>query len=463
MSTKSLSDRGLAANFAATHRSQRLTQDAAHRAVVRGEPCVLRDGQGLVLEIGVRKRSWYHEYRLRGRDPATGKRRHKQRIWLGDYGRAFRLADARRENAAARARVAAGHDILAERRAEHAATLAAADDSMTVAGLINSYVGLRSDPWRPQTRRAFAADLGVIEAALGAVPVAAITRARLSAFLQDFIAEQQQRGRRGTRVERIRMLLGSLFGHAIELDLIAATPAVRLRLPASARIAERERVLSADELAGTWRALERRASPAGSKTAPAALVLQLSLVTGARIGAVTLAAEAELTLEGRLDADTDGKPVWRIPGTAGRKAKTTQVLPLSPLAVTLWRRALAWPGRNAGDPAFPGKPGKRPLQPITVSDAWKRWRRAGLLPAGTVAHDLRRSARSWWSGLDHGQSRDTLERLLGHGVGGKVERVYDRALYLPQQRAVADAWAARLIELTTSPTPVVSLPVRRRA
>jgi hypothetical protein len=56
-----------------------------------------------------------------------------------------------------------------------------------------------------------------------------------------------------------------------------------------------------------------------------------------------------------------------------------------------------------------------------------------------------------------------LERLLGHAVGGKVERIYDRARYVPQQRNVADAWAAKLIELATSPTPVVSLPMRRRA
>jgi integrase len=437
-------------------RAGRLTQDAAYRAVARGEPCTLRDEEGLLLVIGKRKRAWFHEYRLPGRDPASGKRRLKKLLLLGNYGPAFRLADARRENAAARARVAAGHDVLAERRAERSATLAAAADNMTMSGLIRSYVALRSDPWRPQTRRAFAADLGVIEAALGAVPVAAVTRARLSAFLQNFIAEQQQRGRRGTRVERVRMLIGSLFGHAIELDLIAATPAVRLRLPASARVAERERVLNADELAATWRTLEQLATPA-------ALALQLSLVTGARIGAVALAAEGELVLNGRLDGDTDGKPVWRIPGTAGRKAKTTQVLPLSPLAVTLWRRALAWPGRSAGDPAFPGKPGKRPLQPITVSDAWKRWRRAGLVPAGTVAHDLRRSARSWWSGLDHGQSRDTLERLLGHAVGGKVERIYDRARYVPQQRTVADAWAHKLIAITAGPAPVLSLPLRRRA
>jgi integrase len=195
-------------------------------------------------------------------------------------------------------------------------------------------------------------------------------------------------------------------------------------------------------------------------------VLQLSLVTGARIGAVALAAPTELELDGKLDGNSDGKPVWRIPGTAGRKARDAQILPLSPLAVALWRRALTWPGRNAGDPVFPGKGTGQPLAGNSVSTAWRTWCRSGLLPASSTAHDLRRTARSWWSSLRHGQDRDTLERLLGHAVGGKMQRIYDRSLYLPQQRAVADAWAARLVEIagaTDGGASVLPLAARRQA
>jgi integrase len=325
---------------------------------------------------------------------------------------------------------------------------------MTVTALIRSFVALRSDGWRPRTRKAFATDLHDIEAALGSSPVAAVTRARLAQFLQDFVAGQQQNGHRGTRAERVRALLGSLFGFAIELDLIAATPAVRLRLPASARVAERERVLDAKEIAAAWKALENIALPSG-------LVLQISLATGARIGAVALAAEGELELDGKLDADSDGRAVWRIPGTVGRKASDTQVLPLSPLAVALWRRALTWPGRNRGDPVFPGRGTARPLSANSVSAAWRMWRKAGLLPADASAHDLRRTARSFWSGLKHGQDRDTLERLLGHAVGGKMNRIYDRSLYLPQQRAVADAWGEWLEATFAQRDPL--LPLARRA
>jgi integrase len=77
--------------------------------------------------------------------------------------------------------------------------------------------------------------------------------------------------------------------------------------------------------------------------------------------------------------------------------------------------------------------------------------KAGILPPDCTPHDLRRTARSWWSNLEHGQSRDVMERLLGHAVGGKVERIYDRSLHLPAQRKVADAWGEWLSQLVDMP------------
>ncbi len=419
----------------------RLTQDVVHRAIMRGTPCTLRDEHGLLLKISPRKRAWYRQYRLPGRDPATGKRRAPKLYFLGDYGPDFRLAEARRENTKVDVRVREGHDPLAERHAAVATELASSD-TMTVSGLVASFVADRSDRWRPNTVKAFTADLDRIESALGSLRVTDVTRARLALFLQDFVASQQERDHRGTRAERLRGLLGSLFGYAIELELIAATPAIKLRLPVSARYAPRERTLTADEIVQTWRTLDGRASPI-------ALILQISLATGARVGTVTLSVEAELDLNGRLDAETDGKPCWRIPPLPGRKS--AQIMPLSPLAVSLWRRALAWPGRNVGDRVFAGRKEGEVLQPAIVSQTWARWRDAGHLPPGTAAHDLRRTARSWWSGLAHGQGRDAMERLLGHAVGGRIERIYDRALYLPQQRAVADAWGAWLTKAVAAP------------
>jgi integrase len=211
-------------------------------------------------------------------------------------------------------------------------------------------------------------------------------------------------------------------------------------------------VLSLEEVRQAWHALERIGTPA-------ALALQIAFATGARIGAVVLAHEDELDLDGTLTADSDGRSLWRVPGTAGRKSRVPQIVPLSGLAVALWHRALAWPGRNSGV-VFPGRVDGHSLRPACIPTLWRGWVQDGLLPAGSTPHDLRRSARSWWSGLPHGQTRDVLERLLGHSVGGKVERVYDRSTYLPQQRAVINAWGRWLQTQIAAPGRIAHLTKR---
>jgi integrase len=411
-----------------------LTQAHINQALTRGAPVTLRDGNGLLFIHGRRKVGWYAEYRLRGLD-ANGQRRSKQLVFLAHYAPECRLAEARKLNAAAQLRVADGHDVLAERSAERAATIKQGETTMSA--LIAMFVKARREHWRPTTWAAFKGDLSTIDHALGAIPVTLVTRAQLVAFLQEFVDGQQAQGFRATRVERVKMLLGALFNHAFDLELIEHLPTARLKLPPSTRVKSRERVLGVDEIATTWRALEHIHTPLS-------LAAQLSLATGARIGAVVLAHESELDLAGGMAADSDGGPLWRVPDSPGRKTPGMQIMPLSGLAVALWGRALAWPGRNPGGVVFPGRGTGQSLRPNSLSSQWKDWVRAELLPSGTTPHDLRRTARSWWSGLEHGQTRDTMERLLGHAVGGKVERVYDRSLHIPQQRRVADAWGVWL-------------------
>ena len=41
-----------------------------------------------------------------------------------------------------------------------------------------------------------------------------------------------------------------------------------------------------------------------------------------------------------------------------------------------------------------------------------------------------------------------MERILGHVVGSKVGRVYDRALWMKRQREVLDSWSRKLATIT---------------
>ena len=79
------------------------------------------------------------------------------------------------------------------------------------------------------------------------------------------------------------------------------------------------------------------------------------------------------------------------------------------------------------------------------------------IPADATAHDLRRTARSFWPELKHGQPAAILERILGHVVGSKIERVYDRALWLGQQREVLGAWGRKLATITGGGAQVVRM------
>jgi integrase len=263
----------------------------------------------------------------------------------------------------------------------------------------------------------------------------------------------------------MRMRISSLFRFAVESEWIETAPTQYL--PAPAKSQSRSRTFGAAEIATIWTSLE-------ATRLATALVLQISLATGQRIGAVTAARASELDLDGTLAPDSDGKPVWRIPAAEGRKVKgaaaaarrraaaaqagraededqPAQVVPLSPLAVNLWRQALMWPTRRPdAEFVFPADHQRVRLgdtlphvQSGTITGVWWRLKRAGKLPNGT-AHDLRRTARTWWSGLPHGEGREAMERLLGHVIGSSVERTYDRALHLPPQRRVADAWGDKL-------------------
>ena len=414
--------------------------------------------RGLFVEFSANHANWYLDYRLPGLNPETGKRWPGGTLPLGRLSPELHLPEARKLAREAKAKVARGIDPADERKAEVAANLADAAASVrTVATLVDIYKPVRSPRWQPATVKAFEGDLRTITEALGPLPVHKVTRRALAGFLRDFVDGQLAEGWRGTRVERLRMLLGSLFLFAVERDWIEVSPAQRLPLPAQS--ASRSRTLSAEEILFTWRALSEPQRGIGEGLR---LLLKLSLATGQRIGTVALAREPDLDLDGQDDPDlADSGPRWLIRGQAGVKAAHDRVLPLSPLAVELFRQALALPGRQAGGHVFRGKKAAAALSQPSISRAWAKLRLAERVRAGTTPHDLRRTARTWWPDLAHGQEERIFERILGHAVGTKVSRVYDRALWLPQQRKVLDVWGRKLATITAGGAKVTPIAAAR--
>ena len=434
----------------------RRTIESAMRKVDGGMPSItMRDARlpGLSLAVGKASARWRLDYKL----PIPGGRWSAgKRLVLGDLA-TMDIDAARDAAAAAKAQIATGVDPVAAKQARRQTNIEASA-SRTVAAAIERFIEERSPDWSQATYRSFYGDLALIRRKLGDAPLALVTRSALVGLVEEFLAEQRANGASGVRrATRVAQLLGALWrqaGPGTRSHPGWGWPGVdpqiaeRLPVPGRDRVRARRRVLSEREIASVWQKLR------GEKHAHVGegprLVLMLSLATGLRIGAIALTRVADLDLDPTpIVGARDNGPTIRIPAADGRKASARDrregadlILPLSPLAVSLWREALAL-GRG-GDHAFRGTK-DRPLSQNTVSKAW----RLLDMPADSVAHDLRRTMRTHLGDMDHGGSYEDEERLLGHAIGNSVARAYDRGRRLARLRPLADAWGTRLEQIVS--------------
>jgi integrase len=265
-----------------------------------------------------------------------------------------------------------------------------------------------------------------------------------------------------TQAARTHKLLGQMFNFAVQFGILEASPFQGLR-PRSLGAVEappRQRVLSPDELHDLLVAL---AAPCPKDARVGRLGIQLLLLTGKRTGELLRAEWDHVDLE---------KCRWTIPA-ANRKANLNaaigdEVVPLSPAAVGAFEKLREITGKG----------------PDPIPAEWKAWvfrtphssstgRLGDTALSRTVRelikgkkigtphwtpHDLRRTARSYWS-EKLGVPWDLAERLLGHALP-KVARTYDTGTYLSQRREALEKWATYLERLASgNEAKVVSLPV----
>ena len=128
---------------------------------------------------------------------------------------------------------------------------------------------------------------------LGPVPIDAIGKSDIRSIIDSIVA-------RGAPIHANRVLayLRRLFNWAVERDIIAVSPAEKIKAPTAER--SRDRTLSAAELAAVWNATASLGPPFDA-------YFQLLILTGQRRNEVAGAQWTEFDLEqGRMD-DT-GKP-----------------------------------------------------------------------------------------------------------------------------------------------------------
>jgi integrase len=238
----------------------------------------------------------------------------------------------------------------------------------------------------------------------------------------------------------LTVVRAALNWHASRTDYIP--PLVRGMRRTSTKERARDRILSDDEIRAVWKAAEANGTFGA--------LVRMLLVTAQRLDVVISMKWADLsTTQWPSNAPTE----WTIPWSPREKQNAGALqLPAAALAI------LDTLPRFAGNPfVFAGQNGSH----ISKSGKYMQLFRAKL-PAGMPSfrlHDLRRTARSLMSRA--GVRPDIAERVLGHTVGGTVQQIYDRHLYLDEKSAALAKLTDLVDGIVNSHTNVVSMAKRK--
>jgi integrase len=248
-----------------------------------------------------------------------------------------------------------------------------------------------------------------------------------------------------TLANHIHRLISGVFSFAMDVDLIGANPASRLRRRGVERV--KTRTLTDDEIRLFW---ERVADPPIPRAR--GLALRLVLATGVRPGEAAGMARAE------LEFDERGAPIgWTIPA-ARSKGRRPHFVPLARLAREIVGEAMAL---NDGPLVFATK---------NYAMAGEMARLATVLPDGAAGveswradpptpHDLRRTCATRLSAA--GTPAEDVAAVLGHMRSDITGRVYDMHRRADEKRRALDRWS-RILSAIISGTAAskVVVPLR---
>jgi integrase len=170
------------------------------------------------------------------------------------------------------------------------------------------------------------------------------------------------------------------------------------------------------------------------------LALEAVILTACRSGEIRGATWDEVDLEAAL---------WTIPGER-MKAGKEHVVPLSPAAVDVFRRALPYRRRQVKgrpDLCFPGMLKGQPLSDMALTQLLRN------MDVSATAHGFRSSFRDWVAERTNFPG-EVAEMALAHAIGSKVEAAYRRGNLLEKRRQMMDAWARFVTSESAKVVPI---------
>jgi len=357
----------------------------------------------------------------------------RQPIGLGPYPQVS-LADAREHARRLALEARGGVNLLARKRAQRSAVIAAAGKNKTFRDCAEAYMEAHaSDYSNAKHRSQWASTLEAYAyPILGQMLVADITMRHVLDVLQQHTVHRN--GDSGnlwrTKTETAKRLLDrirTVLDFATVAEYRSGTNPATWRGFLDTQLASPRKLKGKNhhpslpyEHLGEFMVHLRRNESISAKA------LEFLILTSVRSGSVRLANWSEIDFE---------KELWTVPAEH-TKAKREHRVPLVPQMVALLKSLPRFAGT---DKIFPSPSGK-PLTDMAVSQLMRRMRERGELPVDAVPHGFRSSFRNW-AAEQTGYSDEIRKAASGHTVGDATQAAYQRTDLLERRRSLMQEWA----------------------
>jgi integrase len=388
---------------------------------------------GLRIRVGDRTATWFLMVRL-----GNGKR---TRIKLGGYP-ALGLSAARELARAKRFETVGGADPNALKRETKRQAVRKRETERKLGEVLDQYERQKLSQLRHggQARRAIDGNSGLLRAF--------ISRGINDIERSDIVAAVRIHAERAPiAANRTLAFTKAFFNWCVDQEIVAVNPAATIKRPTKERT--RDRFHTLDELIEIWVAM-------GDLGYPFEHLFRLLVVIPMRREELAGMPISELDLAVGGDADN---AVWVLPAARTKRANALRV-PLSPLAVSIIKEAIAAPDRPKSSPFVFSMTGdtsvsgyakaKRRLDRIIHENRIEKAEVEGM-PLVAMLHWTIHDLRTTFSTLAcevMGADMAVTDRILNHvatATRSKIMRIYNKSEMFEPRKRVLREWAA-LIE-----------------
>lgn len=390
----------------------KLNRLSARTAATLTKPGRHADGGGLYLSISAdgRRRRWTFLFTMAGKAREMG---------LGSAGPGgVSLAEARTAAAAVRAKIAAGIDPVAEKRAAEVAA-GKTTGASTFGAFAEEFVATKASGWRSAKHAGqWTATLRTYCAAIWNKPIAEIVVEDVLGVLTPI---WQSKPETSSRLRgRIEAVLDAARVRGLRPPV--ENPA-RWKGNLSAILPPARKLSRGHHAAMPFEEVPAFVHRLRSLDAVSARALELLILTATRTGEV---------LGMRWDELDQDRTLWTIPADRMKSGKVHRV------PVTDRCRAIIAEVEKlrseGGEYVFPGQRRGRPLSGMSMEMLLRR-----MKVEDVTVHGFRSSFRDFAGEMTH-HPREVAEAALAHSVGDKVEAAYRRGDSLAKRAALMQEW-----------------------